>query len=135
MGLMNFSQADLLSEIADKFEQERNKHPNWIDMHNFRYWKSGEKYFTDFHLTVPNYMTVEEGHAATHDIEDICKEIFHTDEVEVLVHLDPCKPECCRQCRINTCHIRTSAFIEDYIWTDKKIIDKAPYLAEETRYN
>jgi cation diffusion facilitator family transporter len=135
LGLMNFSREDLLSEIAERFEKERNKHIKWIDLHLFRYWKSGEKYFADFHLTVPNYMSIVEGHLTVHEIEDICKEIFLTEEVEALVHLDPCVPECCRQCRIKSCHIRTSPFTEDYIWTDKKITAKAPYLAEETRFN
>ncbi|RPI16574.1 MAG: cation transporter [Ignavibacteriae bacterium] len=135
LGLMNITEDSLLDDIANRLETERHSHLKWIDMHMFRYWKSGGKYYTDFHLTVPNYMSVTEGHQTAHDIEDIFKEVFHTESVEALVHLDPCKPECCKLCRMEECEIRTEKFSGALLWTDKKIADKAPYLVEETRYD
>jgi cation diffusion facilitator family transporter len=135
LGLMNIMEDNKLKEIADRLETDRQKHTNWIDMHLFRYWKSGEKYFTDFHLTVPNYMNVMDSHLTTHDLEDVFKNLFKTDNVEAFVHIDPCKPECCKLCRMKNCHIRCKDFSEHIIWSEKKIIAKAPYLVEETRFD
>lgn len=135
MGLMNNTKEDKLNEIAEYLEKERNKHAKWIDIHLFRYWKSGDKYFADFHLTVPNYMTVTEGHFTAHDLEDVFKKIFQSEAVESLVHLDPCKPECCKLCLVEDCSIRSESSSEHLIWDSQKIISKAPYLAEETRYD
>lgn len=135
LGLMNIMEEHTLNEIANRLESERQLHPKWIDMHLFRYWKSGGKYFIDFHMTIPNYMSVTEGHQVIHDLEDIFKEIFMTDSVEALVHLDPCKPECCNMCKVANCHIRCKEFSENIIWSEKKIVAKAPYLLEETRFN
>lgn len=69
----------------------------YIDFHEIRTRKSGKRKHIDFHLTVPQEMTVKE----SHDICDLLeKEIEHKlKNTKVLIHIEPC--DCvCDKCRM-----------------------------------
>lgn len=126
-GLMNQNDNKILSEIAEAFDKERSENENLIDIHNLRYWKSGEKFYVDFHLTLPFYLTVLNTHKYYQRLEDILKKIFKTDQVEVMIHVDPCKTIACKVCRKHDCVDRKSENVDCKIWDVDKITGKASY--------
>lgn len=126
-GLMNETDTDTLKEIARALEEIRRKDKNLIDLHMLRYWRSGSRYIADFHLTVPYFMTVEESHELSHKLEGMFKIIFHTNNVELLAHLEPCEPTCCVICRKDNCTVRKSLFAVEIKWDEKKITSLSEY--------
>jgi len=126
-GLMNKNDSKILSEIASAFDVERSNNENLIDIHNLRYWKSGEKFYVDFHLTLPFYLTVQNTHKYYQRLEDILKNIFKTNQVEVMIHVDPCKTIACKVCQKHDCVDRKSPNLVCKIWDVEKITGKASY--------
>jgi len=106
----------------------KNNNPIWIDVHRLRYWKSGDKYMVDFHLTVPYYVTIQESHEALHRLEEIVKKTLNTNEVEVLIHMDPCGFQFCKICRMPECPVRKEPKSKEVLWDSKKIVSKASYV-------
>jgi len=127
-GLMNETNDEIINNIAAAFEKEKNNNPIWIDVHRLRYWKSGDKYMVDFHLTVPYYVTIQESHEALHRLEEIVKRTLSTNEVEVLIHMDPCLPHFCKICRMPECPVRKETKKKEILWDGKKIVSKASYV-------
>jgi cation diffusion facilitator family transporter len=127
-GLMNETSNKVIEEIAAAFEKEKNNNPTWIDIHRLRYWKSGDKYMVDFHLTVPYYCTIQESHEALHKLEGIVKKTLNTDRVEILIHMDPCIPSFCKICRMENCNVRSEPKQKDILWDRQKIVSKASYV-------
>ncbi len=64
----------------------------YIDFHEVRTRKSGKTKHIDFHLTVPQQMTVKESHDICDKLE---KEIEHKlRNTKVLIHIEPCDCDC-----------------------------------------
>ena len=59
---------------------------NIIDVHNFRGRRSGQKYFFDFHVTLPSHLDFTTVHEITESVEKRIEERFDAD---VVVHADP----------------------------------------------
>ena len=69
----------------------------FIEYHKLRTRKSGHIRHIDMHLVVPKQMTVEAGHALSHQISaDIEKCLPHS---HILVHIEPC-PGGCNSCSV-----------------------------------
>jgi cation diffusion facilitator family transporter len=130
-GLMNETDKNIIDEIANKLEIQRKNHPDWIDVHRLRYWKSGDKYMFDFHLIVPYYQSVKQSHETMHTMEDTLREIMNTHPVESLIHLDPCNPKCCQLCNMPECSVRHHEKMIDIKWTGEKIVSHAAYDIDE----
>lgn len=80
--------------IHDVMERYRGR---FIEYHKLRTRKSGHVRHIDMHLVVPKQMTVEAGHALTHQITaDIEKSLSHS---IILVHIEPC-PDGCELCAV-----------------------------------
>jgi len=126
-GLMNVSSHEMMDAIAGELERLKKTNPNWIDLHLLRYWKSGDKYLVDFHLTVPYFMSVEEAHEVSHNLEEVFKKVFKTGEVELLAHMEPCEPTCCVICRKTDCTVRKQPFTNDIAWDAHKISTTSEY--------
>jgi cation diffusion facilitator family transporter len=90
-GLMNTADSESLEKIMALLDKERSRNPDLIDVHNLRYWKSAEKYFIDFHMTVRPHITVEELHDIQGDLQKKLETAFDSDNVELLIHFDPGK--------------------------------------------
>lgn len=88
-GLMNENDKQTLIEIKQVLEAERKNHPEWINIHRVRYWKSGDKYMIDFHLIVPHKLTVSESHETLEIMEAILRRLLKTRKVELFIHFDP----------------------------------------------
>lgn len=78
--------------------------PKVIDFHNFRSRKAGNRRFVEFHLVLPNQMTLQEAHYICDKIEEAL--IEKLDTVEVLIHTEPdentakpCEKPCGRPCQ------------------------------------
>lgn len=126
-GLMNETDKNIIENIGANLETERVNHPNWIDIHKMRYWKSGDKFMIDFHLIVPYYQTVKESHETVHDVEETLTKVMGTHPVESLIHLDPCNPKCCHICSMPECPVRTEAKSLHIKWTGEKIVSEPSY--------
>ena len=50
----------------------------------------GHRYYVDMHLEVDPQMTVQQGHAISHDVKDKVRERFPA-VGDVLVHIEPAK--------------------------------------------
>ncbi|HEY3251470.1 MAG TPA: cation diffusion facilitator family transporter, partial [Ignavibacteria bacterium] len=105
-GLMNEQNKKIIEDIASAVNEHRKSNPYWIDLHKLRYWKSGDRYMVDFHLTVPYYSTVEECHREMEKLESLLKRKLDTEDLELLIHLDPCKNNFCKICRHHACPVR-----------------------------
>jgi cation diffusion facilitator family transporter len=64
----------------------------FIEYHKLRTRKAGHVRHIDMHLVVPKQLTVEAGHALSHQITgDIEKCLPYS---QILVHIEPCKKDC-----------------------------------------
>lgn len=130
-GLMNENDDKIIGSIGSGLESERKGHPDWIDVHRLRYWKSGDKYMIDFHLIVPYYKNVAESHETVDLVEGKIIDSLGTKQVESLIHLDPCNPRCCILCKMPECPVRkepNSLYIK---WDAKKIIAQPTFDIDE----
>ena len=130
-GLMNETDDGVIAEIASAFERSRKTNPDWIDIHRFRYWKTGGKFMVDFHMIIPYYQNIKESHDTTHKLESIVDSVLEQKEAELLIHLDPCNPKCCFVCSMPECPVRKEPKSKEVLWDGKKIIARAYYDIDE----
>lgn len=112
-GIMDEADDDLLQELIDVLNNDRNEH--WIDIHNIRFIKYGSKLHLDCHLTVPWYLNLRDVHQYYVELRDLTKAHFG-DQIELFVHLDDCVPESCAICTIDNCTKRCVPFTEKLTW-------------------
>ena len=127
LGLMNVTDTSMMENIAKTLESEKLSHPDWIDLHLLRYWKSGEKFIVDFHITIPYFLSVVEAHNVSHELESIFKKIFMSDAVETLAHVEPCEPTCCVICRKTDCSVRAEKHSKNIPWDFKNLTTESEY--------
>ncbi len=119
-GLMNETDKVLLSKIVKKLNLMRKDY--WIDVHQLRFWKSGDRVFTDFHLILPYYFTIKESHL---EEEYIARQLeSEVPNSEIRIHLDYCTEHLCKYCSYEDCEVRMFKKIEQNIWTEEKLIGK-----------
>lgn len=112
--LMDEADLRLLDQIASALQQSRRD--DWVDVHQLRTWRSGRYLHVDFHLTVPRYWSVERGHTAEKDAGAELLQRLQEDG-DVIVHVDPCVPECCHLCQVAPCPVRSAPFEGQIDWT------------------
>lgn len=112
-GIMDEADEEIITQLIKVLNAHR--HPNWIDMHNFRVIKYGAILHIDCHVTLPWYFNVQEAHD---DIEQIQKIIGdNIGAVEFFIHTDPClPPESCKVCSKTDCTSRQKDFERLVIW-------------------
>lgn len=132
-GLMNENDDKIIGSIGLGLETQRKEHPDWIDVHRLRYWKSGDKYMIDFHLIVPYYKSVAESHETVDQVEKRIIESLGTKQVESLIHLDPCNPRCCYICNMPECGSRKEPNSKYYRWDAKKITSLPTYDIDDVK--
>jgi len=119
-GLMKETDKSMLKLIVELLNQNRKKY--WIDIHNLRFWKSGDAVFVDFHLTLPNYFTIKEAHLEEDYIEEKIRD--RIDNCQVQIHFDYCSPNLCKYCNNNDCTIREENQNINFDWNIEKMIGK-----------
>jgi cation diffusion facilitator family transporter len=119
--LMDKTDFDLLENIASILW--KNKVPKWINIHNLKLVKYGDIHHIECDLTLPWYITIEEGHRETDLMRNlIMKESSET--IDLIVHTDPCKPGNCRFCSLLACAERKSQFENQPVWSAHSIIQR-----------
>lgn len=112
-GIMDEADFALLKELIADIDESRTE--NWVDLHNFRAQKFGKAIHIDCHVTLPYYLTIEEGHNEVQKVEDLVK-LKYPEAVEMFIHSDPCIPASCRICTKQNCNARSVAFEERIKW-------------------
>jgi cation diffusion facilitator family transporter len=113
-GIMDEADFTLLEKISANLEKHRK--PNWIDIHNLRTIKYGDKLHIDCHVTLPFYFSVKDGHNEIDKMEQLIDQVFEK-KVEIFIHVDPCNPDfSCSICLKSDCNERKIAFDKKIKW-------------------
>ena len=120
-GLMLETNPDILQSISEILIKMKKDY--WIDLHELRYWKSGDRFFIDFHLTLPYYFTIKQTHKEEQEIMANLEEVFSNAQIKI--HFDYCKPELCAYCIYNECKVRVEDHSIKFNWNVKKLTGKA----------
>lgn len=126
-GLMHENDPKLMQQLADKLISIKKDH--WIDIHELRFWRSGEKMFMDFHIIYPYYFTIKQSHTEEKVIRDSINQTFP--ETQVKIHFDYCIPELCKFCGYFECKFRHDDKDKDFEWNLKKLMGKPVYMMEK----
>ncbi|MCS6967281.1 MAG: cation diffusion facilitator family transporter [Cytophagales bacterium] len=113
-GVMDAADEVLVAQVISILERERR--PNWIDVHNLRIIKYGPRLHIDCHLTLPWYLTVEQAHEEAKAVGDIINTEMEN-RVEIFIHADPCVKASCSICTIFDCPVRKVPFVKKVKWT------------------
>lgn len=122
-GLMNETDTYILESITKLFTEIKKDY--WIDIHHLRFRKSGEIVFADCHLILPYYFTIEQSHHEETYIRDSLRRIFPATGIRV--HMDYCKPDCCKYCNYSECKERKDEKKIEFAWDAKKLIGDPVY--------
>lgn len=117
-GIMDEADRELLEEVVAYLQKERR--PNWIDLHNLRIIKYGSTLHLDCHLTVPWYLNIREAHDEVDMLSELIRNKFG-ESLELFVHTDPCLEFSCRICTKTDCAVRQHAFERQVVWTVENI--------------
>ncbi len=112
-GLMDASSPELLDEVSTLLSRKRKD--TWIDMHRLRAWRAGSQIRVDFHLVLPQDLSVLE---ISHEIAEV-KNILgvrYGGFVDVLVHTDPCGTRDCPACVRPLCKLRERPSRYQMLW-------------------
>jgi cation diffusion facilitator family transporter len=113
-GIMDETDEVLLGQMI-RFLQ-KNRRPQWIDMHNLRVLQYGDVMHVDAHMTLPWYYRVADAEKEIHALEDLIKDHFG-DKIEIFIHIDACAPYSCKLCALPACPVRQEAYKEQLIWS------------------
>ena len=122
-GLMLETDPRLLEKIANMLSNFKKEY--WIDIHELRYWKSGDGMFIDFHLILPCYFTIEQTHKEEKEITEILNKEFVNAQIKI--HFDFCRPELCKYCEYSICKIRKEDRSVKFEWNVKKLSGDAVF--------
>ena len=104
-GLLDEADFDLLASIADKLDRVRSA--SWCEVHQLRAWSAGALHHVDLHLVVPRYFTMEQGHVHADEVERTILGVLG-ESGDVVVHVDPCRPQHCTGCAQEDCAVRSA---------------------------
>jgi cation diffusion facilitator family transporter len=102
--LMDEAEPELLGRIVEILN--KNRRPDWIDIHHLRARHYGDKVHVDFHLVVPRSFGLPEAHREAKQIEKMILDSL-SEVVEVIVHVDPCEDPLCERCLQARCQDRS----------------------------
>jgi cation diffusion facilitator family transporter len=117
-GIMDETDSVLIQRIVDTLNKHRPE--NWIDLHNLRIIKYGNKLHIDCHLTVPWYLNLRETHREIDQFTKVTRDAFG-ESVEFFIHTDGCIEFQCPICDKFTCPVRAHAFEKKIHWTVENI--------------
>lgn len=129
-GLMLETNPEILKKISDVLISMKKDY--WIDIHELRYWQSGDRTFIDFHLILPYYFTIEQSHKEEKMIDEELEKNFPNlpagqSNSQIKIHFDYCNPELCKYCGYQVCQVRSEEKKIDFDWNVEKLAGKAIY--------
>jgi len=122
-GLMHETNPAILKNISDRLISIKKDY--WIDIHELRYWQSGDRTFIDFHLLLPYYFTIEQSHTEEKRIDEELEKDFPNSQIKI--HFDYCIPELCKFCGYTKCEVRKEEKTINFEWNVEKSAGKAVY--------
>jgi cation diffusion facilitator family transporter len=122
-GLMIETDPELLQKISTILSNMKKEY--WIDLHELRYWRSGDRLFIDFHLILPYYFTIEQTHKEEKEIDEKLQEVFINSQIKI--HFDYCRSELCRFCSYEDCTVREEKHSVIFNWDVKKLTGDAVF--------
>ena len=122
-GLMLETNPTILKNISDRLISIKKDY--WIDIHELRYWQSGDTTFIDFHLLLPYCFTIEQSHTEEKYIDQELEKEFPNSQIKI--HFDYCIPELCKFCGYQKCEVRKEDKKIDFEWNVEKSAGKAVY--------
>lgn len=123
-GMMDESDATIINEIVDVLN--KNRIPQWVDVHNMRVINYAGFYHIDCHLTVPFYVNVHEAHSILDKLTNLFTEHFSS-RVEFFIHVDGCLKDQCKICQLENCPQRSNPFEKQINWTFDNIISNSKH--------
>jgi cation diffusion facilitator family transporter len=119
-GIMGEADEALIEKLVVHLNNIRKE--NWIDLHNLRVIKFGNRLHVDCHLTLPWYLNLHEAHE---EVDMLAKEIQQAfgDKMELFVHTDGCLPLSCPICPKQACEVRKKPFKQRIIWNTKNLFE------------
>lgn len=125
-GLMDEVDNELVSDIVSIFQKERK--PEWIDVHNLRAQKYGHDLHIDCHVTVPYYFDLVRAHDEIELIEKLIERNVENG-VELFIHVDPCVPNCCNYCSVD-CAVRKYPQERSIVWNTNLVMNNAKHFKD-----
>jgi cation diffusion facilitator family transporter len=112
-GVMDEADTALLQTVSAYLNDARQS--DWVDIHNVRLIRFGQKVHIDGHITLPWYYNLETTHEKITDLETHLAQAtgFPT---ECFFHADPCVPASCSSCIFQSCEFRKSTFEKRILW-------------------
>ena len=89
---------------------EKNKHDEWIDIHNFKLIKYGDIYHIDCDLVLPWNLYLSDAHLEGEKLKNLLVSNFQEDIVFNL-HTDECFKKYCMYCKRTDCKERATDFV------------------------
>ena len=129
-GLMNEVKPETLNKLSEKLISIKKDY--WIDIHELRFWQSGDKVFIDFHLILPYYFNIKQTHEEENMIEAELQKDFS--QADLKVHLDYCIPQLCSYCDYTECTVRTEDKTKSFEWDVNKLIGEPIYKRELKKF-
>ena len=123
-GLMAETDKNTLDKIVETILPDRKDY--WIDIHQLRFWQSGDKIFIDFHLILPYFFTIKESHSEEDEIQNLMGKNFPNSQIKI--HFDYCRPQLCRFCDYQKCTVRTADKSVSFNWDEEKLTGKSVYM-------
>jgi cation diffusion facilitator family transporter len=113
-GIMDEADMELLEKMVDVLA--KNRHDNWVDLHNLRVIKYGNVLHVDCHLTVPWYLNIHQAHKEIDALGKIIRDNFG-ESLEFFVHSDGCLYFQCHICKKKDCPVRQHDFKGAVDWS------------------
>lgn len=126
-GIMDEQNPELLNSIIDLLE--KNRHTEWIDIHNMKIQQFGSSLHIDAHITLPYYYSLREAHQEMENVIILlAKNTKRT--VEFNFHMDDCKNISCPVCQIFDCPVRELPFVKRVKWTPANVTSVEKHTAQ-----
>jgi len=126
-GIMDEADFALLDRVVEQLNKNRKE--NWIDIHNLRIIKFGDKIHIDCHTTIPWYFNANEVHDELKLVEENIKDII-PNNLETFIHADPCLPKSCKSCYKHDCNVRQFPFEQRIEWTLENVMKNEKHFLE-----
>lgn len=113
-GIMDEADEALLTDVIGFLQ--KNRKPQWIDIHNMRVIQYGDVMHIDAHMTLPWYYRVAEGEHEIHEVENLIRQRYGN-KVELFIHIDGCASYSCKLCALSDCAVREQGFQRQLVWS------------------
>lgn len=122
-GLMDASDPKLLEEISTLLGKHRKE--IWIDIHQLRAWRAGNRIHLDFHLILPRDLSLEQAHQEVVELEQVLNH-YQDGRIDPIIHAEPCVGRECPICGHEICDLRQHPTHCLSLWQRDDLICEAP---------